>query len=392
MHGDAARWRSGALQELAAPAAACHCPATATTCTTVLRPRCTGMVSSWPAVRLWRGETGLQRLIELAGSAHVDAMVSPAAAGSLAVGDMQHLILLGTTLREFLEGSLERQLAERQPPGAGGLRLYLAQCPLLAAAPGGSTAGGGGTTGSCSCGTSAAALASLQSAPLAPLMADLGLPPPLAAPAAPPLSQVNFWASLAPTRSSLHYDPYLNLLCVVAGRKRVVLVPPACQHHLRPQPLTHESANHSAADLAHPDLQRFPGLGAALAAARRFEVAPGDALFIPEGWWHRAFLLLLLVCWESAGCWAGWLVGTCPAPAPCGMPLLNSTQRTSLPCATEVDSDEGTLAVNFWWEGGVSRQLGGHMDRCVVLAWGVRLFCCAAAAIVCCPATTAGPC
>jgi lysine-specific demethylase 8 len=28
-----------------------------------------------------------------------------------------------------------------------------------------------------------------------------------------------------------------------------------------------------------------------------------------------------------------------------------------------VDSEEGTLAVNFWWEGATSRQLGGHMDR-----------------------------
>ena len=28
-----------------------------------------------------------------------------------------------------------------------------------------------------------------------------------------------------------------------------------------------------------------------------------------------------------------------------------------------MDSEEGTLAVNFWWEGATSRQLGGHMDR-----------------------------
>ena len=65
------------------------------------------------------------------------------------------------------------------------------------------------------------------------------------------------------------------------------LVPPAATPHLQAQPVTHESANHSPADLGSPDLERFPGLAAALAAAQEFEVEAGDALFIPEGWWHQ---------------------------------------------------------------------------------------------------------
>lgn len=36
-------------------------------------------------------------------------------------------------------------------------------------------------------------------------------------------------------------------------------------------------------------------------------------------------------------------------------------------CRRQVDSEEGTLAANFWWEGAVSSQLGGPMDR-----WGCR--------------------
>lgn len=71
------------------------------------------------------------------------------------------------------------------------------------------------------------------------------------------------------------------------GRKRLRLVPPAATPHLQAQPVTHESANHSPADLGSPDLERFPGLAAALAAAQEFEVEAGDALFIPEGWWHQ---------------------------------------------------------------------------------------------------------
>lgn len=94
-------------------------------------------------------------------------------------------------------------------------------------------------------------------------------------------------ATCSATRSSLHYDPYHNLLCVVRGCKTVWLVAPAATPWLSPQPLTHESANHSPADLARPDLRRFPGLARALPLLRRFEVAAGDALFIPEGWWHQ---------------------------------------------------------------------------------------------------------
>lgn len=173
-----------------------------------------------------------------AGDAHVEAMVSPAADGPLVIGDMQHLILLGCSLREFLDGSLERRLGEAQPAGAGSsgggrLRLYLAQSPLLAAGPGGASSdaccgGGSGTAAAVkgeagrslqmqtdsSNGASYPAATGLQPAALHPLMADLGFPPPLEA-ARQPLHAVNFWASLQPMRSSLHYDPYQNLLCVV---------------------------------------------------------------------------------------------------------------------------------------------------------------------------------
>ncbi|KAL4430898.1 hypothetical protein ABPG75_006154 [Micractinium tetrahymenae] len=262
------------------------------------------MVAHWPALKLWRGDSGLARLAALAGDAHVEALASPAE--GRAYGDMQHLVLLGCTLRELLDRSLERQLAERAPPGAPRLQLYLAQSPLCSAGSGGS----GGAAGSC--GQEHGSLQQLRPAPLQPLMQDLGVPALLHS---TELSQINFWASMSSTRSSLHYDPYQNLLCVVRGSKSVWLAPPSATPWLSPQPLTHESANHSPADLSQPDLRRFPGLARALPLLQRFQVAAGDALYIPEGWWHQ------------------------------------------------VDSAEGTLAANFWWEGAVSRQLGGHMDR-----------------------------
>lgn len=222
-------------------------------------------MAHWPAVRLWACDAGLQRLVQLAGSAHVEAMVGPCADGQPLVGDMQHLMLVSTTLAAFLDGSLERQLAERAPPGAPPLRLYLAQSPLAAA---------GG-----------------EPAPLAPLLTDLGDLLPLQRSPLVQLSSVNLWASPRATRSSLHYDPYSNLLCVLRGSKTVRLAPPSVTPHLRPQPPTSASANHSPLDLAAGDAARFatPAAAAEVAAATQLRtLAAGDALFIPEGWWHQA--------------------------------------------------------------------------------------------------------
>lgn len=339
---------------------------------------CAGLVAHWPAVRLWAGAAGVARLVQLAGGARVEAMVSRhpgGGAGPVAIGDMQHLVLLGTTLREFLDGSLQRSLAAAQPPGAaGGLSLYLAQQPLLAAGPGGGAPGDGTATA-----PQHAALAGLQPTALAPLMQDLGVPAPLAqggpggpggpgGAAAPTLSSVNLWASLAPTRSSLHYDPHHNLLCVARGAKRVRLLPPAATPALRAQPVTHESANHSPADLAAPDGSAFPALPAALAAQQEYEVAAGDALFIPEGWWHQV---------------SGGSSGSSKTCKTLHKQRCNAKQ-TALHCTApwpQVDSTGGTLACNWWWEGAVSRQLGGHMDR---RGWRGPVSCC-------CTATRAAP-
>jgi hypothetical protein len=146
------------------------------------------MVAHWPALKLWKGESGLQRLVQLAGAAQVEAMVSPAADGR-AVGDMQHLVLLGCSLAEFLDGSLERKLLEHRPQGSEGeLRLYLAQSPVCAAA---ATVAPSSSEGGSSSSTSGST--PMQPAALHPLMEDLGMPWLLQG---TQLSQINFWASL----------------------------------------------------------------------------------------------------------------------------------------------------------------------------------------------------
>ena len=65
------------------------------------------------------------------------------------------------------------------------------------------------------------------------------------------------------SRSSLHYDPYQNLLCVVRGAKRVRLYSPAMTRNLYPMPVYGESPNHSAVDVAAPDQMLHPSYAAA---------------------------------------------------------------------------------------------------------------------------------
>ena len=86
--------------------------------------------------------------------------------------------------------------------------------------------------------------------------------------------------------SGLHYDCFDNLLVVVRGSKRLLLLPPAATSALRPRAAHGASANHSTLSAAE--------LAAALesdarlkAMAVRLELSAGEAAFIPEGWWHE---------------------------------------------------------------------------------------------------------
>lgn len=54
--------------------------------------------------------------------------------------------------------------------------------------------------------------------------------------------------------SSLHYDPYENLLCVVCGSKTVQCFSPEATPAMYPLPVWGESSNHSSVDCAAPDL------------------------------------------------------------------------------------------------------------------------------------------
>ncbi|EFJ43966.1 hypothetical protein VOLCADRAFT_106593 [Volvox carteri f. nagariensis] len=94
------------------------------------------------------------------------------------------------------------------------------------------------------------------------------------------ITAANLWMCGGAVRSSLHYDPHHNLLVVVSGRKVVTVVPPYLTHCLYPMTLTVPFSD------TQPPAQH-PAYLAALDAAAAVELQAGDALFIPEGWWHQ---------------------------------------------------------------------------------------------------------
>ncbi|OAO89861.1 hypothetical protein AXX17_AT5G19760 [Arabidopsis thaliana] len=128
------------------------------------------------------------------------------------------------------------------------------------------------------------------------------------------LSSINFWMNSAEARSSTHYDPHHNLLCVVSGRKKVVLWPPSASPSLYPMPIYGEASNHSSVGLENPNLSDYPRAEHSLKQSQEITLNAGDAVFIPEGWFHQ------------------------------------------------VDSDELTVAVNFWWQSNIMSNMPEHMD------------------------------
>ena len=83
----------------------------------------------------------------------------------------------------------------------------------------------------------------------------------------------------------LHFDALENLLVVVRGRKDVTLWHPQHSALLYPRD-DGAAAIFSRADIHHPDFDAFPLLRDALPLGLRAELAAGDALYLPRGWWH----------------------------------------------------------------------------------------------------------
>jgi hypothetical protein len=108
-------------------------------------------------------------------------------------------------------------------------------------------------------------------------------------------------------RVQTHYDLSDNIAVVVAGRRHFTLFPPDQLANLYVGPFENTLAGSpvSLADIEKPDFDRYPKLRVALAAGLTAELEPGDAIYIPYGWWHHvrslsALNMLVNYWWNEA--------------------------------------------------------------------------------------------
>ena len=104
-----------------------------------------------------------------------------------------------------------------------------------------------------------------------------------------------------------HYDLASNIACVVGGRRRFTLFPPEQLPNLYVGPVEFNISGPpiSMVSLRNPDFARYPRFAEALAASQVAELTPGDAIYIPYGWWHHVealepFNALVNYWWNDA--------------------------------------------------------------------------------------------
>ena len=107
--------------------------------------------------------------------------------------------------------------------------------------------------------------------------------------------------------ASCHYDAMENVACCAVGRRRFIVFPPEQVANLYPGPLEPTPGGQvvSVVDLVNPDYERYPRFRDALAAAQTAVLEPGDAIFIPNLWWHHVqglepFNVLVNYWWNGA--------------------------------------------------------------------------------------------
>jgi hypothetical protein len=115
------------------------------------------------------------------------------------------------------------------------------------------------------------------------------------------------WVGNAVTAPT-HYDMSDNVACMVAGHKRFTFFPPDQLPNLYVGPLDMAPGGlpTSLVKVSAPDLDRYPRFAQALAVAETAELGPGDAVFIPNLWWHNVesltpLNLLVNYWWFASG-------------------------------------------------------------------------------------------
>jgi len=96
----------------------------------------------------------------------------------------------------------------------------------------------------------------------------------------------NFWMGPGGMVSRAHHDGSENFLCMIAGTKRFVILPPTANAYM----YAYENgpgAHFSQVDLDNPNYEQFPLLKNADAFRTECMVSSGEILFVPPHWWHQ---------------------------------------------------------------------------------------------------------
>ena len=102
-------------------------------------------------------------------------------------------------------------------------------------------------------------------------------------------NDVNVWVGPGGHVEPLHYDGQDGTLSQFRGTKRISLFPPSIQEGLYPFEMSHGglTPNFSQVYIDRPDFDKFPRLRAALTERRIVDLAEGETLYMPVGWWHE---------------------------------------------------------------------------------------------------------
>jgi hypothetical protein len=98
-----------------------------------------------------------------------------------------------------------------------------------------------------------------------------------------------FWIGSDGQVFNLHYDDFLNFICMLDGTKRVTMIPPDQLPNMYHAPfdVLCGYACTTPFQLLKPDFDRYPKFRTALEHARVAVLEPGDVLVIPPFWWHH---------------------------------------------------------------------------------------------------------